>query len=398
MNIVVLHNAVSAEDSPEDQDTLVQVSGISAALHRLGHCPTALPCTLDLAAAKQALVDQDPDLVFNLVESLGGSDSLAHLASALLDALRLPYTGSRTEALFTTNHKLMAKRTMRQAGLPTPAWLDVSGTRSVPQTLEPPCIIKAVWEHGSRGLNDENVIFEGDTTMVRERLEEFMACSGRPHFAEQFIDGREFNVPLLDGPDGPQVLPPGEMDFSTFPEGKPRIIGHRAKWHEASFEYNNTPRSFHVREHDRHLFEHLRRLAIECWHLFDLRGYVRVDFRVDGADQPWILEVNANPCLSPDAGYAAAVEEAGVGYDEAIQRIVDGGAGAARKRRTGAGARVDGVVVRRNNRSAVPATSWPVEAMPEPRVACSGLHLRCRCMVKAARRRFHVKVCRLKRR
>lgn len=150
MNIVVLHNAVSAEDSPEDQDTLVQVSGISAALHRLGHCPTALPCTLDLAAAKQALVDQDPDLVFNLVESLGGSDSLAHLASALLDALRLPYTGSRTEALFTTNHKLMAKRTMRQAGLPTPAWLDVSGTRSVPQTLEPPCIIKAVWEHGSR--------------------------------------------------------------------------------------------------------------------------------------------------------------------------------------------------------------------------------------------------------
>ena len=128
---------------------------------------------------------------------------------------------------------------------------------------------------------------------------------------------------MLDGPDGPQVLPPGEMDFSTFPEGKPRIIGHRAKWHESSFEYNNTPRSFHVHHADSRLVEQLTQLALDCWHLFDLRGYVRVDFRVDHAGQPWILEINANPCLSPDAGYAAALAEVGVSYDEAIQRIVD---------------------------------------------------------------------------
>ena len=119
------------------------------------------------------------------------------------------------------------------------------------------------------------------------------------------------------------ILPPGEMDFSTFPEGKPRIIGHRAKWHEDSFEYNNTPRSFHVQEHDRSLVEQLKRLALDCWQVFDLRGYVRVDFRVDRTGQPWILEVNANPCLSPDAGYAAALDEAGISYDEAVQRIVE---------------------------------------------------------------------------
>lgn len=144
-----------------------------------------------------------------------------------------------------------------------------------------------------------------------------------PHFAEEFIDGREFNVPMLDGPDGPQVLPPGEMDFSTFPEGKPRIIGHRAKWHESSFEYNNTPRSFDVREQDRGLVDQLRQLSLDCWRLFDLRGYVRVDFRVDRAGRPWILEVNANPCLSPEAGYAAALDEAGVSYDEAVRRILE---------------------------------------------------------------------------
>ncbi len=325
MNIVILHNAVSSSDSPEDQDTLSQVRAISASLCRLGHCVEALPCTLDLAALREALLERRPQLVFNLVESLGGTDSLSYLASAVLDALALPYTGNSSDALYTTNHKLLAKRMMQLAGLPTPHWLSENGCgpNSEIAPLGPPCIIKSVWEHSSRGLNDENVLLEGDTEWVRSNLWEFTARTGRPHFAEQFIDGREFNLPMLDDLDGPQILPVGEMDFSAFPADKPRIIGHRAKWHETSFEYHNTPRSFHFHENDRSLVEELKRLALECWRLFGLQGYVRVNFRVDLAGRPWILEINTNPCLSPDAGYSAALDEAGVAYDDAIRRIVE---------------------------------------------------------------------------
>ncbi len=128
---------------------------------------------------------------------------------------------------------------------------------------------------------------------------------------------------MLDGPDGPQILPIGEFDFSSFPAGKPRIIGHRAKRYGSSSEFNSTPRHFHLVEHDRSLVEHLKCLALGCWPLFGLRGYVRVDFRVDPAGQPWILEINTNPCLSPDAGYCAALAEAGLDYDDAVQRIVE---------------------------------------------------------------------------
>ncbi len=236
-----------------------------------------MPCSLDLAVLREGLLECRPQLVFNLVESLGGTDSLSYLAAAVLDALGLPYTGNSTEALFTTNHKLMAKRLMQLAGLPTPHWLaaDGFGPHGNVAPLEPPCIIKSVWEHGSRGLDDGNVVLQGNAALVQDLLGEFTARTGRPHFAESFIDGREFNLPMLDGPQGPQLLPLGEMDFSTFPADKPRIIGHRAKWHESSFEYNNTPRSFHFHEHDRPLVEHLHRLALECWRLFGLRGYVR---------------------------------------------------------------------------------------------------------------------------
>jgi D-alanine-D-alanine ligase len=324
MNIAVLHNAVSTDDSPEDLDTLTQARAVCESLCRLGHHAAVMPCSLDLAVLREGLLECRPQLVFNLVESLGGTDSLSYLAAAVLDALGLPYTGNSTEALFTTNHKLMAKRLMQLAGLPTPHWLaaDGFGPHGNVAPLEPPCIIKSVWEHGSRGLDDGNVVLQGNAALVQDLLGEFTARTGRPHFAESFIDGREFNLPMLDGPQGPQLLPLGEMDFSTFPADKPRIIGHRAKWHESSFEYNNTPRSFHFHEHDRPLVEHLHRLALECWRLFGLRGYVRVDFRVDRTGRPWILEINTNPCISPDAGYAAALEEAGLDYDDAIGRIV----------------------------------------------------------------------------
>jgi D-alanine-D-alanine ligase len=63
-------------------------------------------------------------------------------------------------------------------------------------------------------------------------------------------------------------------------------------------------------------------LAIECWRLFDLRGYARVDFRCDDAGQAWILEINANPCILPAAGFAAALHRAGISYDDGIQQIL----------------------------------------------------------------------------
>jgi len=76
-------------------------------------------------------------------------------------------------------------------------------------------------------------------------------------------------------------------------------------------------------EADGPLLQRLRRFAKSCWALFGLRGYARVDFRVDAEGQPWVLEVNANPCLSPDAGYAASLSRAGIDFDQAVQQILE---------------------------------------------------------------------------
>jgi D-alanine-D-alanine ligase len=145
--------------------------------------------------------------------------------------------------------------------------------------------------------------------------------TGKPFFAERFVEGREFNLSLLG--ETPDVLPPAEIDFGAYPAEKPRIVGFGAKWTHASFEFKNTPRRFDFPAADTSLVRQMTNLAVECWRLFGLRGYARVDFRVDLAEQPWILEINTNPCIAPTSGFAAAMEQAGLSYDDGIQRIIE---------------------------------------------------------------------------
>ena len=344
MRIAILYSAVPDNATLEDQDTLVQVETVAKSMARLGHEALAFPCTLDLAAIRNELQRWRPDVIFNLIESLADDDSLVYLPLAVLDVMRLPYTGGRTEALFLTTHKLMAKQRLRSAGLPTPNWIEskeptregheegdcpdfcVSKNGTVPLDVQSSCsswIIKGVWDQASRGMDDDAVLRNVSRDEVRKRLAERIGQTGRPCFAEQFVEGREFNISVLAGPDGPEVLRPAEIDFSAFPPGKPRIVGHRAKWQADSFEFNNTPRRFDYDPTDQALLDQLRFLCKACWDLFELRGWVRVDFRVDAAGQPWILEINANPCLSPDAGFAAALEQAGIPFDIAMQRILE---------------------------------------------------------------------------
>jgi len=320
MNITILHNAVADTDSAADRDVLVQVAAVEDALKSLGHAVRRLPCTLNLEIVEESLTAERPDLVFNLVESLGGSDRLAHLAAVLLEDLDLRYTGTPAAALHLTNNKPRAKERLRAAGLPTP---DCALASESEKTLTPPYIIKAVWEHASIGLDDHAVITSGDGSTVCEQVASRSRQLGQACFAEQFIDGREFNLSLIAAGDSPRVLPPAEIDFAAFPADKPKIVGYAAKWDERAMEYAGTPRKFEFDDADAPLLDWLRTLAIECWRLFDLAGYARVDFRVDSRGQPWILEINANPCLSPDAGFAVALERADLPFVRAIEWIVD---------------------------------------------------------------------------
>jgi D-alanine-D-alanine ligase len=311
--IPVLHAAT--ESRPDEIDTILAARAVAAALERLGYATEIIGLTSDLGDI-EALPARRPLLVFNLADAVAGDGRLAPMVPARLDAAGLRYTGAGTGAWLDTLSKVGTKLKLAHAGLPTPDWSEDGNA------LEPEArvIVKPVWEHGSLGIDPSSVMrgAEASRAIVERTLR-----WATEHFAEAYVEGREFAVAMIEGRDGARVLPISETLFHGFGDREPRITGYDAKWTPGSLPYVGTPRRFGIERDQPKLATELARLALACWSLFKLSGYARVDFRVDGTGAPFILEVNMNPCLSPDAGFAASALEAGLSYDEMILRLVE---------------------------------------------------------------------------
>ena len=323
MRVIVFHDQVAPDAPPDLADNLVQARQVAQGLEELGHGVKLLAFADSPDATAAELTGLRPDLVFNLVEAPLGQERLIQLAPLLLERLGLAFTGADTRAMILTSNKLTAKRELSRAGLATPPWFAPDEKSRDPKGLpKGECLVKAVWEHGSVGL-DENCLFQGDSQECFERAVSAMkARIGGDCFAEQYIDGREFNVSVLAGPHGPQVLPPAEIVFKGYGSRRPKLVGFKAKWEQSSYEYKNTSRSFDFSREDSPLLENLHKISLACWRRFGLRGWARVDFRVDRAGKPWVLEVNANPCIASDAGFMASAQKADLTRPQVLERIM----------------------------------------------------------------------------
>jgi D-alanine-D-alanine ligase len=320
--IVILHSDISPNASEDELDCLIQANTIAQAVRQLGYEPFLVPFRLDFGQTIKTLHSISPEVVFNIVESLAAKGSLIHFAPAFLDYLQIPYTGARTEALFLTSCKPLAKKLLHAAGIPTPGWITEDGI-STGSVLADKYIVKSSWEHASIGLDYDSIISTTDKNAILKEMNCRKKKLGGSCYAEAYIDGREFNIALITDKSGVIVLPVAEMLFVGFTPEKPKIVNYKAKWISNSFEYNNTIIKFDFNENDDNLISVLREIALCCWNLFSLRGYARIDFRVDNNGKPWVLEINANPCLSLDAGFAAALDRASLKYHEAIELIIN---------------------------------------------------------------------------
>jgi D-alanine-D-alanine ligase len=319
--IVILHTDVAQDAGEDELDTLRQAETIAQAMVSLGYEPVMLPFVMDLNVMIAKLRSLQPYVVFNLVETLAGRGSMIYFATALLDFLRFPYTGCRTDAMFLTSNKPLTKKMLHAEGIATPPWLTADGL-AVGHAATDTYILKASWEDASVGLDDASILRTDDREMLLDALQKRKQKLGMDCFAETYIDGREFNIALLASDQGIRILPAAEMLFQDYPPDKLKLLDYRAKWVEDSFEYDNTRRTLDIPSQDADLVNRLRDIALNCWYLFGLRGYARVDFRIDQNGQPWVLEINANPCLSLEAGFAAALEQASIKYSEAIDDII----------------------------------------------------------------------------
>ena len=155
MRILILHTDIPPDAPPDDQDTLLQAAAIEAALKRRGHEAVSGVFVPDESEMEALVARENPDVVFNLVESLWGKDLYAPLAPAMLASIGVPYTGAEAAAMAACQDKVLTKRILEAARLPTPAWSEAPLWRGIDQGR---WIVKSVTEDASLGLDDAAVV------------------------------------------------------------------------------------------------------------------------------------------------------------------------------------------------------------------------------------------------
>ncbi len=318
MRIGILYDGASA--TAPDQQILGTVDAVDASLSSEGNEIVRIPVTTD-ARWVDKLRRARVDLLFNLCESIDGVAALEPSVIAVLELLGIPFTGSSSWTTSLCLRKHVVNAALERAGLPVPKFALVRRGGAMP-SVGFPAICKPAAEDASIGVEQRSVVrtTRALTDRVGAMLERWDEV-----LVQRYVDGREVNVGIL----GDAVLPISEIDFGRMPKGMWRIVTYQSKWEEGGVEdLGSAPRC--PARLPASVASQLRRIASAAWRIVGGSGYGRVDMRIDERGRPWILEVNANPDIAPDAGLARMARVAGIDYGALARRVCEIGLQRAR--------------------------------------------------------------------
>ena len=320
MRIALLFDGASALAPSPDMLILETVEAIETALTNEGNTVVRVPVLTD-AKWIDRLKRGRFDVAFNMCEGIDGIAELEPPVIGVLELFGIPYTGGSSYTTSMCLRKHVVNAVLAHAELPVPPWITLRRGSRV-RSVGYPAIVKPAAEDASIGVEQRSIVRSARALKARV---EAMLVSFDEVIVQRYVEGRELNVGIV----GDAVLPIAEIDFTTMPKGLWPIVTYRSKWDTGSEEdLGSVPRC--PAELTARVANEVRRVALEAWKLVGGHGYGRVDMRLDPNGQPWILEVNANPDIAPDAGLARMARVAGIDYATLVRTICE--LGIARRR------------------------------------------------------------------
>lgn len=260
-------------------------------------------------------------LVFNLCEAAFGKSSFEMHIAALFELYGIRYTGNGPLTLALALNKGLTKDILSRRDIMTPEYSVMDGPPSrLKRGLKFPLIVKPLREDASLGIDSGAVVH--NMKGLKSRVDFIISTFHQPVIVEEYIDGREFNIAVIGNGAQVRALPPSEIDFIDFPQDKPRICCYEAKWVVQSPLYKKTKPICPANVPDA-LRDELQSVARKAYEAMGCRDYARVDIRLGEDGNIKVLEVNPNPDISRDAGFARAGAAIGLSYPKLIAAIVD---------------------------------------------------------------------------
>ncbi|MGI9044406.1 MAG: D-alanine--D-alanine ligase family protein [Gemmatimonadaceae bacterium] len=319
MKITLLHTS-DALDPPVDP----VLDQLETAMVSSGHECRRLVVSDSVQPLASELESRKPDLVFNIAESFAGRSALESNVAALLNLLGLGYTGSSPAGLILAGDKTLTKKVLSFHGILTARFATVfRGSVDWAGDIDFPLILKPPQEDASLGITQKSIV--NDVQELLQTISSLQQEYQGPVLAEEFIDGREFYVGVLGNSDV-KALPVMELDFSGYPDDRPKIASWEAKWgddgDEKGAEFEGT-RSVFPTDLPEELTLRMQKVAIDAFNALRLRDYARVDLRMNAKEEIYVIEVNPNCYLEKGAEFATAAAKDGLEYRVLVERIVD---------------------------------------------------------------------------
>lgn len=303
-----------------EEEVLDQVDAVQEVLKKLDIHYHLFPVRDNVEDVVKALKSYKPDVVINLCEGFMGDSSLEMHIPSILEILRIPYTGSSPLTLGLCQNKGLAKAILKACSVSTPNYCVATGYESAFKDLEGlsfPLIVKPLREDASIGISRRS--FVRDHVELKRQIEYIINLYRQPALVEEYISGREFNVSIL-GNENPIVLPISEIIFDF--KDEPKIVDYAAKWLKESEEYAKT-RPVCPAELGSEVKSRVENAALKAYRALECRDYARVDIRLESkTETPYVLEVNPNPDISPEAGFARSLKAAGIPFEVFIKKIL----------------------------------------------------------------------------
>jgi D-alanine-D-alanine ligase len=303
------------EEKPTEADVL-------ACLRKLGHEVETLAVYDEVKAVFDKVEAFKPEVVFNLCETFFSDRAHEPNIPALLELMKVPYTGAGPDALLLCKDKALAKKLLSFHRIRVARFL-VSSREHPLKRLRKfayPAFVKPLGEESSDGIAKASLAKNEAEAIERARFlhERFESDA----LVEEYIDGRELYLGVL-GNKRLTVFPPREIFFGEPPEGDaPRFATAKAKWDDAyrkKWKIRNGPAGQLPEGLERRLAD----LARRVYRILNIRGLGRIDVRLTPEGEVVVIEANPNPSLAKEDDFAQAAAQVGIGYEALIQKILE---------------------------------------------------------------------------
>lgn len=295
----------------EEYDAPETIEAIAAALENNGHAVRLLGGGSQLV---RTLLDQPPDLVFNIAEGHGSRSREAHVPS-VCEMLGVPFTHSDPTTLCLTLDKSISKTIVSAAGVPTPASV-VLTTVTDELPLRFPVIAKPIAEGSSMGLTNHSRLEGIDD--LRDEVRRLMTAYRQPVLVEEFCDGPEFTVGIRGRGDRLAIL--GVMEIVPLHTTTDNFVYSVdvKRQSDAAVAYIAPP------ERPAAAIAAIARVASDAYAALGCRDIARIDIRMNALGEPQFLEANPLPGLKPLWGDIVILAgKVGIAHDALIGLIVE---------------------------------------------------------------------------